>query len=204
MANYGQDFTRGRYTQRGGDYDYGFGGGSRGGWTSEQNRDLSTNRGRNFGGDRDFGSTNRGDFGQYGQQGRQCGGTQYGGGQYGSGRYGGGRNAGGQYGEHSTGGQYGGQFGGGRYGGGRDFDTGWSSTGHGWGRPDMDEGYNSPYGRYSSRPYPGTNEYERSRYGGEGRFLDYDEDFGDRLRRGWNRFREEARGWMGRGYDRGW
>jgi hypothetical protein len=34
---------------------------------------------------------------------------------------------------------------------------------------------------------------------------DYDTDFGDRVRQGWNRLREEARGWMGRGgYDRNW
>jgi hypothetical protein len=40
--------------------------------------------------------------------------------------------------------------------------------------------------------------------GRAGRGGGQDDDFGDRMRRGWSRLRDEARGWLGRGYDRGW
>lgn len=107
-----------------------------------------------------------------------------------------------------------------------DLDESWGSMGHGGGRRDYGEGhYGTPgagYGRSGSTFGAGSAFGQargsgQSRYGGPQRNFydrdmnasggrigqDYDEDFGDRLRQGWNRFRQEARGWMGR-YDRGW
>lgn len=91
------------------------------------------------------------------------------------------------------------QFRGGFHAGRRDF--------HGSGRgPDTYSGFGG-YGQERFGGYGGANRGYSHREmmdpgGRTGR--DYDEGFGDRVRRGWNRFREEARDWMGRGYDRGW
>jgi hypothetical protein len=90
-------------------------------------------------------------------------------------------------------------------------DETWQSTsgfGPGYGRQRGDHGRDSwdddpswrDFGRgprygYSNDPYHGH--VGRGYRAGH----DYQEDFGDRLRRGWNRFRDEARDWM-RGYDR--
>lgn len=111
----------------------------------------------------------------------------------------------------------------------RDLDESWESMGHGGGRQDFgDQGYGRPgFGRSSHGRYGSSFDRSGSRFGsspgysdygaGQGNFYDrdvrrfggrighdYDADFSDRLRRGWNRFRNEAREWMGRGYDRGW
>jgi hypothetical protein len=101
---------------------------------------------------------------------------------------------------------------------GREFGEGWGGS-EGWGG----EGYGGRQGRGRREMgdwpgmggsglggrFEGTGEgqgwYDREMRGYRGRMGgDYDVDFGDRIRRGWNRLREEARDWMGRGYDRGW
>lgn len=106
-----------------------------------------------------------------------------------------------------------------------DLDESWSSMS---GRRGFGEGYGlTGYGRsgfegtgssfgttgsYIGRTgYPRYGSVRRSPYdreiqGYRGRMgHDYDQDLGDRLRHGWSRFRENARGWMGRDdYDRGW
>jgi hypothetical protein len=163
MANYGRDYTRGRYTQRGsgmgsGGYDYGYRGFNRGGWGSERGRDWSSGRGR------DWSDVDR---------------------NYGWGR-------------------------GDQFGGPRDFDESWNSTGPGWGRQEFSNDWDAPYRGFRTRPgrIGGYGRPEHGYMGSEGPARpgreEYDQDFGDRLRRGWNRFREEARDWIGRGYDRGW
>lgn len=111
--------------------------------------------------------------------------------------------------------------GGGGYGGeaaGRgpgDLDESWSSMAHGRGRPDFDgqgdrtrrsmiaERFRGSFpGSYRSRQVPYDRGYQR--FGGRVGH-DYDEDLGERVRRGWTRIRSEAREWMGgRGYDRAW
>ncbi len=94
-----------------------------------------------------------------------------------------------------------------------DFDDEWNRSRQGWGR-NFDDDWGS-----SQRFHEGDYGYGGSmgRGGGYGRYDrgyfgrdrdrntgSYDEDFSDRLRRGWRRLRDEARDWMGRGYDRGW
>lgn len=105
--------------------------------------------------------------------------------------------------------------GGGAEGSRGDLDESWGSMAHGRGRPDFDgerhgprrstfaEGFRGPLpGSYGARQAPYDRGYQR--FGGRiGQ--DYDEDLGERVRRGWTRIRSEAREWMGgRGYDRAW
>jgi hypothetical protein len=104
----------------------------------------------------------------------------------------------------------------GRTGGFGNLDERWRSGAGRQGRPAFDEDRMGGYGGWRGGSYGSTN---RGYLGGQGDISrgydrgmtahrrptqEYDQDFGDRLRRGWNRFREEARDWMGRGYDRGW
>lgn len=108
-------------------------------------------------------------------------------------------------------GGYGGGYGD-RYG--RNLDESWDSAGSGysgrggWAREDgyggsRGAGYGGPVGGLGGRE---RSFYDREMMGGRGGNPrpGYDEDFGDRVRRGWHRLRNEARSWMGRGYDRGW
>ena len=164
MANYGRDYTEGRYTRRNtgfGNYDDGYRGSNRPGWGFDQSRDR-------YPGNQGFGRDRENGWGGRGQA-------------------------------DSFGGTY--------RGGARDFQSGfddsWSSPGQGWGGSNFNARSGSPYSGYFDRPPRGSSFGPSNRYFGD-RGHHYDEDFGDRLRRGWNRFREEARDWMGRGYDRGW
>jgi hypothetical protein len=104
----------------------------------------------------------------------------------------------------------------GRSAGMSSFDDPWRAPGYGYGW-----GQQTPQDWVTNRWQPGwgTGGMGRGRmgnYGGLGRSFydqdmyagrhshDYDEDLGDRFRRGWNRFREGARGWFGRGYGGNW
>src|SRR5690606_16555834 len=90
-----------------------------------------------------------------------------------------------------------------------DFDDEWNRSRQGWGRNfdddwgssqrfhEGDYGYGGSMGRGG-----GYGRYDRSYFGRDRNTGSYDEDFSDRLRRGWRRLRDEARDWMGRGYDR--
>jgi hypothetical protein len=101
------------------------------------------------------------------------------------------------------------------------FDNHWGNTGYGRGRTNFgsDEwtgnnrwqngGYGGGMERGRMGNYGGSfdrNFYDRDMHGHGGSMgHDYDEDLGDRLRRGWSRVRDGARGWMGgRGYGGGW
>lgn len=90
----------------------------------------------------------------------------------------------------------------------------WRSQGLGRGY-DYDEFRAGRYGGFRSGPYGSSRDWRdrsgeswRTEYGRDlmpgGWHGDYDAGISDRVRRGWKRFRDEARGWMGRGYDRGW
>lgn len=130
---------------------------------------------------RDFGNWDRPydlDYGRYTGQGN------WGGGYYGGGMEGGQANRG----------SYGGRFG--EYGTNRgyDFNQGYTPgrgyRGGGFGGGGM-------YGRGGTyRGWGGGTQ------GGWGR--DYDRDFGDRVREGWNDFRQGVRRTFRGGYDRGW
>lgn len=113
--------------------------------------------------------------------------------------------------------------------GGSSYDEGWRSMNRGrefggyntggYGTGGYHPGYGSfgAQGGYGGQGYETGNRgfYDRDMYGtrdrwetGRGRWdTNQDQGFGDRLRHGWNRMRNEARDWMGgrgQGYDRGW
>ena len=94
-------------------------------------------------------------------------------------------------------------------------DESWSSMAHGRGRPDFDGQHRRTRGSMLAERFRGSlpgswagarqpYDHGYQRFGGRVGH-DYDQDFGERVRRGWNRIRSEAREWMGgRGYDRAW
>ena len=176
MARYGSDFTSGRYTRIGqGESEMGYDGGYRGDDRWGNDPWGRAERWDTFGGNDGWGTRNRG----YGRDLNES---------WGSMGHGGGRQ---DYGDQGSGRSSGfrpspgaGMFG--------------SNLGHPGYRVDQSPGYTD---------FRGTNRnfYDREMHRGGGRMgHDYDQDFGDRLRRGWNRFRNEARGWMGGGYDGRW
>jgi hypothetical protein len=207
MNRYGRDFNSGRYTSHpmgytGTGYDTEFGGyeGNRSprtfdrwgthqqggrGWTGMGHSSSPTGLDESWenptyrGGHEHGGTFNRGHFGEGSMDRGQFGGGFGGQRDFGGNRYFGGRR---DFGNR--------EFGGNQEFGNRDFgNRDFGNRDYGWNR---EYGWNRDFGG-------------RGMQGGESRLgTDYDEDFGDRLRRGWDRLRDEARGWMGRGYDRRW
>jgi hypothetical protein len=188
MPRYGGDYTTGRYTRDRGEigmgYDADYGGGSQWGRGSARSwNDMEGGRGGRSGRyghfDETWDSAGHGGTGRGHAEGRGS-----------SARFGG-------YGAQDWG-RFGGQASQdwGRFGGQGE---------QGWGGPGRFGGYG---GGWSDRPqsgeWEGRGPRDREMNYGPRRGHDYDENFGDRIRRGWNRLRNEARGWMGRGYDRGW
>jgi hypothetical protein len=72
---------------------------------------------------------------------------------------------------------------------------GWGQRQPRWLGQNYDNDFGSGTGRYG---YSSGGRHFR------GRQDEYDHDFMDRVRQGWNQVRDEARGWFHRGYDRGW
>lgn len=72
---------------------------------------------------------------------------------------------------------------------------GWGQRQPRWLRPGYDDDFGSGTGRYG---------YSSGGHHFRGPQDEYDHDFIDRIRRGWNQFRDEARSRLHRGYDRNW
>jgi hypothetical protein len=196
MARYGRDFNSGRYMSRdfgeGYDFDYNTPTGQTG-WSSGRGHGWGTGTGRSTG----LGGVN---------EGWMSGREQSGFGQD--------QNRNPQ--QWSRGDQFN------EFGRGRDFGYGSRNyQGQDFGGTSYSDYANRNYGmrNFGNRNFEhrdfggnefGNREFGGRDFGGRGMYTDrmsgsgYDHDFGDRLRHGWNRFRNEARGWLGRGYDRGW
>ncbi len=206
MANYGRDYQRNQFNRFGGSgYDYGFGGGPEGygRWNSARNRGWDeTDRDR-------FGSGRGTGWGQQHADDRWQRSTQGWGRNFDddwgtSQRYHRGTGYGNQgYGNQSYGNQDYGSQGFGRQGFGRqDYGSDYGDRGFGGGQGFSGQRFG--YGNQMGGSFDRGD--DRSFYGGdrERHMSEYDQDFGQKIRRGWNRLRDEARDWMGRGYDRGW
>ena len=178
MARYGEEF-HGRYNWRSGPDQGGYDRGFRGGWNQTWGQARNAHGG--FGGGSGWGTPSAGRGGElnesWSSMGHGRGRSDFGSGS-GYGRNDFSRN---DFGRNDFGRSY---FG--------DEGRGGSTS---WGR----HGQLEPMSRYEAGREFGGGPYRSGRVG-----HDYDDGFSERIRRGWNRLRDEARDWMGRGYDRGW